>query len=30
MEGLWNRIGIILDGVSPQECRNFIRHDGYA
>ena len=30
IDGLWNRIGIVLEETSPQECRNFIRHDGYA
>ena len=30
LDDLWNRIGTILEQTSPQECRNFIRHDGYA
>jgi transposase len=30
MDDLWNRIGAVLDETSRQECRNFIRHDGYA
>lgn len=30
MEGLWDRIGLLLDRFSPSECRNYIRHSGYA
>ncbi len=30
LDDLWNRIGLILEQTSPHECRNFIRHDGYA
>jgi hypothetical protein len=30
IDDLWKRIGVILDETSPQECRNYIRHDGYA
>ncbi len=30
VDGLWNRIGTILDETSQEECQNFIRHDGYA
>jgi transposase len=26
---LWNALGSITDCVSPEECRNFIRHAGY-
>jgi len=29
IDDLWTRIGVILEQTSPQECRNFIRHDGY-
>ena len=28
VDGLWSRIGIVLDETLPQECRNFFRHDG--
>ncbi len=27
---LWDRIGVILDDFTPQECSNYFRHDGYA
>ena len=30
LDDLWSRIGVILEQTSPQECKNFIRHDGYA
>lgn len=30
VEDLWRRIGIIIDDFSPQECQNYLRHDGYA
>lgn len=26
---LWNRIGVVLDDFTPQECSNYFRHDGY-
>jgi transposase len=29
-EGLWNRIGGLLDSFTPTECQNFFRHAGYA
>ena len=29
VEGLWNALGAITGCVSPEECRNFIRHAGY-
>jgi transposase len=29
-EALWDTIGNLLDAFSPQECRNYIRHCGYA
>ncbi len=30
VEGLWATLGRLLDHFSPQECRNYIRHGGYA
>lgn len=30
VEDLWRRIGIIIDDFSPQECQNYLCHDGYA
>ena len=29
-DGLWDRIGIVLEAFTPQECANYFRHDGYA
>lgn len=29
-EGLWNRIGSLLDDFPPQQCRNYLQHAGYA
>lgn len=29
LDDLWNRIGTILHQTSPQECANFMRHNGY-
>lgn len=29
-DGLWRRIGILLDQFSPAECRNYIANSGYA
>ncbi len=29
IEALWNALGSITQCVSPQECRNFLRHSGY-
>ena len=29
-EGLWNRIGRLVDDFPPSQCRNYIRHAGYA
>lgn len=26
---LWDRIGTALDAFTPQECSNYLRHDGY-
>ncbi len=30
VDATWQRIGKLLDNVSPQECQNFIRNAGYA
>jgi transposase len=30
VEGLWNFLGEALDAFSPEECRNYFRHCGYA
>ncbi len=30
VDGLWDKIGNILDQFTPQECRNYFKHDGYA
>ena len=30
VDGLWDRIGAILDLVTAQECENYFRHAGYA
>jgi transposase len=30
VEGLWERIGKFLDQFRPGECRNYLRHCGYA
>jgi transposase len=27
---LWDRIGLVLDAFTHQECANYFRHDGYA
>jgi transposase len=29
-DGLWNRIGELLDHFSPDECANYFRAAGYA
>ena len=29
VDGLWDFLGEALDAFSPQECRNYFRHDGY-
>lgn len=29
-EGLWNRIGSLLDDFPPYQCINYFRHPGYA
>jgi len=28
-EALWTRIGVILDEFKPDECRHYLKHDGY-
>ena len=30
VDALWDRIGLVLDAFTPQECANYFRHDGYA
>ena len=30
VEDLWRRIGAILDEFTPEECLNYLLHDGYA
>lgn len=30
VEGVWRRIGSLLNGFSPTECSNYLRHAGYA
>jgi transposase len=30
IDALWDRIGLLLDAFSPEECRNYLRHAGYA
>ncbi len=27
---LWKRIAIVLDAFTPEECQNYLTHDGYA
>ena len=29
VEGLWDRIGKLLDEFSSQECQNVVTHQGY-
>ena len=29
MDALWNALGQLVDGFTPEECANFFRHDGY-
>ena len=29
VEGLWNRIGLLLEHFHPAECRNYFHHCGY-
>ncbi|WP_354137645.1 IS630 family transposase [Bradyrhizobium sp. LB11.1] len=30
VDDLWQRIGTLIDDFSPNECQNYLRHDGYA
>ncbi len=30
VDGLWTRIGDLLDAFTPNECANYFRHTGYA
>jgi len=30
VDGLWNLLGRLVDSFSPTECRNYLRHSGYA
>jgi transposase len=30
VEGLWNRIAVLLDAFIPSECANYFRNAGYA
>lgn len=30
VEGLWNRVGALIDAFSSNECRNYLRHCGYS
>jgi len=30
VDGLWNRIAILLDAFTPNECTNYFRNAGYA
>ena len=30
VEALWDRIGKLLDDFTPEECANYLAHDGYA
>lgn len=29
VDSLWQRIGTLLDKITPQECQNYLRHAGY-
>lgn len=29
IDALWDRIGTVLSEFTPQECANYLRHDGY-
>ena len=29
VDALWNQLGSIIGCVSPEECKNFVRHAGY-
>ncbi|MGR4862975.1 transposase, partial [Caulobacter sp. LARHSG274] len=28
-DNLWDRIGLVLDAFTPDECANYFRHAGY-
>ncbi|MDP6588840.1 MAG: transposase, partial [Alphaproteobacteria bacterium] len=30
IDGLWDKIGVILEQFTPQECKNYFNHAGYA
>jgi transposase len=30
IDNLWDRIGKLLDEISPDECTNYLDHSGYA
>jgi transposase len=30
VEALWDRIGLLLNAFSPEECANYLKHAGYA
>ena len=30
IEASWRRVGTLLDAFSPTECKNYLRHAGYA
>ncbi len=30
VDELWDRIGVLLDAFTPEECANYLAHDGYA
>ncbi len=30
VESLGNRVGVLIDAFSPNECRNYLRHCGYS
>jgi transposase len=29
VQGLWRRLGTLIQTFSPQECANYLRHSGY-
>ena len=29
VDGLWNALGNLVDCFTPEECANFVQHDGY-
>ena len=29
-DDLWDAIGLVLDTITPNECRNYLAHAGYA